>query len=43
MEEVLKKIKEKSRIELIESRKPKMLRKKADTQAIPEPTALRYV
>lgn len=38
MEEVLEKIKEKSRQELIENRKPKMLRRKADTQAIPEPT-----
>lgn len=38
MEQVLERIKEKSRVELLENRKPKMLRRKGETQAIPEHT-----
>ncbi len=40
MDEVLEKIKEKSKLEVAESRKPKMLRKKANLQAAPEATGM---
>jgi len=38
MEEALERIKEKAKIEVAESRKPKMLRKKANLQTVPEAT-----